>query len=64
MSRGNRCELIYSDDSDCELFLETLTEVCERAGWIIHAYVLMDNHFLCEASHNIITFYWKPLNQI
>jgi putative transposase len=45
MSRGNRLEEIYRDDSDRELFLETLTEVCERAGWIIHAYVLMDNHY-------------------
>ncbi|MCP5006769.1 MAG: transposase, partial [Planctomycetes bacterium] len=43
MSRGNRQEEIYRDDSDRVLFLETLTEVCARAGWIVHAYVLMDN---------------------
>ncbi len=51
MSRGNRREEIYRDDTDREMFVESLTEVCERTGWIIHAYVLMDNHFLCEASH-------------
>ncbi len=44
MSRGNRQEEIYRDDTDRELFIETLTEVCERTGWIIHAYVLMDNY--------------------
>ncbi len=42
VSRGNRSEGIYRDDTDRELFIEALTEVCERAGWIIHAYVLMD----------------------
>ncbi len=51
MSRGNRREEIYRDDTDRKLFLETLAEVCARTGWIIHAYVLMDNHYLCEASH-------------
>ena len=45
MSRGNRQEEIFRDDTDRVLFLETLTEVCARTGWIVHAYVLMDNHY-------------------
>ena len=45
LSRGNRREKIFRDASDKELFLETLGEVCERTGWKIHAYVLMDNHY-------------------
>ncbi len=45
MSRGNRQEEICRDDTDRERFLETLTEVCARTGWIIHAYVLMSNHY-------------------
>lgn len=45
MCRGNRREEIYRDDMDRKLFLETLTEVCARTGWVIHAYVLMDNHY-------------------
>ncbi len=44
VSRGNRSEGIYLDDTDRELFIEALTEVCERDGWVIHAYVLMDNY--------------------
>lgn len=45
MCRGDRHEAIYRDDRDCERFLETLTEACERTGWLIHAYALMGNHY-------------------
>ena len=45
MSRGNIQEEICRDDTDRERFLETLTEVCARTGWIVHAYVLMNNHY-------------------
>ena len=45
MSRGNRGEAIFRDDSDHETFLETLGQACGRAGWLIHAYVLMGNHY-------------------
>ena len=48
MSRGNRQEEIYRDDTDRELFLETLTEVCARTGWVVHACVLLNNHILLE----------------
>jgi putative transposase len=37
MSRGNRQEEICRDDTDRERFLETLTEVCARTGWIIRS---------------------------
>ncbi len=55
MCRGNRREMICRDDTNRELFLESLAEVCARTGWLIHAYVFM---------HNITTFYWKLRNQI
>jgi len=45
MSRGNRGEEIFKDDSDRETFLETLGQACNRTGWIIHAYTLIPNHF-------------------
>ncbi len=45
MSRGNRQEDIFRDDTDRDRFLETLTEVRAMTGWIIHAYVLMNNHY-------------------
>ena len=44
-SRGNRRQAIYVDDADRERFLALLLEVARRFGWIIHGYVLLDNHY-------------------
>ncbi len=45
MSRGDRQNLIYRDNRDKEIFIDTLSEACVRHGWRIHAFVLMDNHY-------------------
>jgi REP-associated tyrosine transposase len=45
MSRGDRREPIFLDDTDRQRFAETLAEVCAKTGWQVHAYVLMPNHF-------------------
>lgn len=45
MSRGDHQDLIFTDDHDRKTFLNTLTEACEKTGWIVHAYVLMGNHY-------------------
>lgn len=45
MNRGDRREAIFLEDSDRELFLETLGQACEKTGWQVHAYCLMGNHF-------------------
>ena len=45
MCRGNRQEAIFKDEKDHERFLDTLEEVSERNGWLIHAFVLMGNHY-------------------
>jgi putative transposase len=45
LSRGDRREVIFGDDADREMFLNTLGQVCGRTGWRIHAYVLMPNHY-------------------
>jgi REP element-mobilizing transposase RayT len=45
MSRGDRRELIFHEDSDRSMFLEVLGQACDRTGWQIHAYCLMSNHF-------------------
>ena len=45
MSRGNNGQEIFLDDNGCRLFLSTLDEVCLQTGWLIHAYVLMSNHY-------------------
>ena len=36
---------MFGDDGDRVTFLRTLGETCERAGFRIHAYVLMTNHY-------------------
>lgn len=45
MCRGNHQELVFKDAKDNERFLDTLGEVSERNGWLIHAFVLMGNHY-------------------
>ena len=45
MSRGDRREPIFLDDTDRRRFLDTLGEACVKTGWQIHAYCLMGNHF-------------------
>ena len=45
ISRGDRREAIFRDDVDREGFLNALGEVCEKAGWEVHALCLMGNHF-------------------
>lgn len=45
MSRGNRGDSIFLDDKDCETFIGTLEEACTRTGWLVHAFVLMGNHY-------------------
>jgi REP element-mobilizing transposase RayT len=45
MSRGDRREEIFRDDLDRKSFLRALGAACEKTGWQVHAYCLMDNHF-------------------
>jgi len=45
MARGNQGRSVFADAVDRKRFLETLAEACEKTGWFIHAYVLMDNHY-------------------
>jgi len=45
MNRGDRREAIVRDDTDRESFVATLAEACAKAGWQVHAYCLMGNHF-------------------
>lgn len=44
-SRGNEKKPIFKDDTDCNIFLDTLHKVNKRYNWICHAYCLMDNHY-------------------
>ena len=44
-ARGNERADIFRDDQDRHHFLELLAQVPERFGVIVHAFVLMPNHF-------------------
>ena len=45
MCRGNNGQDIFASDDGRRLFLSTLGEAWCQAGWIVHAYVLMSNHY-------------------
>src|ERR1019366_3654410 len=45
MARGNQGRNVYADARDRKLWLATLGEACERTGWRIHAWVMMNNHY-------------------
>ena len=44
-SLGNRGDAIFLDDKDRETFINTLEEACTKTGWLVHAFVLMGNHY-------------------
>lgn len=52
-SRGNQREKIFWDDKDREEFNHILKKTKERYGYLLHTYVLMDNHYhiLIETPH-------------
>lgn len=45
MARGDRREAIVVDEEDRRMFVRTLGQACLRAGFRVHAYVLMSNHY-------------------
>jgi putative transposase len=44
-SRGNRRQVIFTDDRDHERFLQILGRVVSSRRWRCHAYCLMPNHY-------------------
>ncbi len=45
LNRGNYRHDVFAVDGSKEVFEETLFRACERSGWILHAYCLLDNHY-------------------
>ena len=45
INRGNFRQRIFTGKGAAEAFERTLGEAAERFGWIVHAYVIMGNHF-------------------
>ena len=45
INRGNARGEIYWDDKDYDYFKWWMGKVCEKAGWKVHAWTLMPNHY-------------------
>lgn len=45
INRGNYRSWIFEDDGAKRSFEKCLFEACERAGWVLHAYCVMGNHY-------------------
>lgn len=45
MCRGNRGQTVFATENDVRLFLKTLSDTVGRAGFAVHAYVLMSTHY-------------------
>ena len=45
LNRGNYRHDVFGVDGSKEVFEETLFKACERYGWILHTYCLLDNHY-------------------
>ena len=45
LNRGNYRRGVFEENGAMVSFEKTLFETCERCGWILHAYVIMPNHY-------------------
>ncbi len=45
MNRGDHLEPIFRDEVDRGVFMMTLAETAGSAGWAVHSFVLMGNHY-------------------
>ena len=45
MARGDRREGIFNDEEDRAMLLKILAQACDKTGWRVHGWVLMDNHY-------------------
>lgn len=44
-SRGDRRALIYLDDTDRAVWMQTLAEICARFDFVVHSFCQMGNHY-------------------
>ena len=44
-SRGNGAKAVFLDDEDRGVFLNVIETVVSRFEWLVHSYVLIDNHY-------------------
>lgn len=64
IARGERRDAIFHCDQDKDRFLEKLSETVEKYKLLVHAYVLMDNHYhlLLETPHGNLSEAMHYLN--
>ena len=65
-SRGNERKLVFKDDTDRNIFLDTLHKVTQRYNWLCHAYCLMNNHYhlVIETSDGNLSKGMRQLNGV
>ena len=65
-SRGNERKAIFADDADRIRFLDILGETVLWAGWRLHAFVLMGNHYhlLVETPETTLSRGMRRLNGV
>lgn len=44
-SKGTNEQAVFLDDEDRAVFLNVLDGVVSRFGWLVHSYVMMENHY-------------------
>ncbi len=44
-SQGNYRDYVFREEGARKAFLTCLEEACKRSRWVLHAYVLMGNHY-------------------
>ena len=44
-SKGKDGQIIFMDQEDRAVYLSVVENVVTRFGWLLHSYVLMDNHY-------------------
>jgi REP element-mobilizing transposase RayT len=45
INRGNYRAGVFAEEGARQAFMACLAEACAKAGWVVHAYVLMSNHY-------------------
>jgi putative transposase len=45
VNRSHNHKQLFADDAIKTAFVECLWAACERCGWLLHAYVVMEDHF-------------------
>jgi len=45
INRGNYRAAVFAEEGARKAFMGCLFEACEKAGWVLHGYVLMSNHY-------------------